>query len=199
MALCYMEQQSWAVILVIFNLLQEARAVFLPLLHYKEGRAVVLSDLDQGQQDWELRLHCWALESRLRRLVLQLYQLVTVHIQGQNQESPVLLNVLLGWVLSLLTENSVLCSFVCPPPRWNRTRTNQLALPVEVGILSFVTTKPTNHFVFLSLPQRRAHSERLRTCIALAVTHSPITNRSTSLIFLKSDFLDEQKRQPQNL
>ena len=43
------------------------------------------------------------------------------------------------------------CSFVCLPPRWNRTRTNQLALPVEVGILTFVTTKPTNWFFFSSI------------------------------------------------
>ena len=101
------------------------------------------------------------------------------------------------WVGALFTDPTLsLCSFVCPPPRWNRTRTNQLSLPVEVGILTFVTTKPTNRFVFLSLQYRWAHSERWRTCIALAVTHSPITNWPTSLIFSKSDFFYEQKIQP---
>ena len=28
----------------------------------------------------------------------------------------------------------------------------QLALPVAVGIFTFLTTKPTNRFIFLSLP-----------------------------------------------
>ena len=88
------------------------------------------------------------------------------------------------------------CSFVCPPPRWNRTQTNQLALPVEMGILTFVTTKPTNRFVFWSLPYQRAHSERWSTCIALAVMHSPIENRPTALFYSKSDFIEKQKRQP---